>query len=330
MKKRLFLLTFLSLICVVSTAFCGAKEFKIKSFELKHVEIEADVMLTILDTEMNGKYKNLNLEYSIVSGVGELKKYDEYDIIEVKGNANVKVQVIATGKKNQCDTAYLTCTSSNTVSLNYYNNREEWKTLIGKTFIGKAFNFVEANPSLPNVLIIGNSISIGYTPFVREILTNDANVYRVPCNAGSTKFGLENIKFWLGNIKWDVIHVNFGLHDLKYTMGPNQQDVPPAKYKENLRAILQYLKDNTDAKIVWAMTSFVPSEVTPRRDMGDDKLYNDIAYEVLKEFPEILIDDQYTLTKDNPNNQTPHNVHFSPTGYKQQAEQTVVYIKKCL
>ncbi|MFI3267120.1 MAG: SGNH/GDSL hydrolase family protein [Rikenellaceae bacterium] len=332
MKKKLFLLTIVFATCFNASLFSAndTKTFKIKSFKAEKIEIEADVELTTLVTEMNDTYKKLNLEYSIVSGEGEIKKYDNLDILEIKGPSDVKIQVIATAKKNLCDTAYLICKAMTDTSLDFYTNKEEWEKLRGKKFLGAAFDFVEAKSELSNVLIIGNSISIGYTPFVREILTDVSNVYRVPNNAGSTKFGLENIKFWLGNIDWDVIHVNFGLHDLKYTITQKNQDVPPAKYEENLRKLLQYLLDNTNAKIVWAMTSFVPSEVSPRRDMGDDKLYNDIAYKVLKDFPEIIIDDQYTLTKNNPDNQTPHNVHFSPAGYKQQADQAVTKIKEAL
>lgn len=81
--------------------------------------------------------------------------------------------------------------------------------------------------TLPNVLILGDSISIGYTLGVRALLEGKANVFR-PINAagtgaencsGTTK-GVTAIDRWLGDRKWDVIHFNFGLHDLKRVTEP--------------------------------------------------------------------------------------------------------------
>lgn len=79
-----------------------------------------------------------------------------------------------------------------------------------------------AKAALPNVLIIGDSISIGYTPFVKQLLAGRANVMRPVLENGKaencqgTNNGVKNIKGWLGDTKWDVIHFNFGLHDLKH------------------------------------------------------------------------------------------------------------------
>lgn len=37
-------------------------------------------------------------------------------------------------------------------------------------------------PGLPRVLLIGDSISIGYTLLVRELLKGKASIYRIPVN----------------------------------------------------------------------------------------------------------------------------------------------------
>lgn len=67
------------------------------------------------------------------------------------------------------------------------------------------------NPNLPNILLIGDSISIGYTIEVRKLLKQKADVFRIPTNGRHSAFGLNNIDKWLGNRKWDVIHFNWGL-----------------------------------------------------------------------------------------------------------------------
>ena len=70
-------------------------------------------------------------------------------------------------------------------------------------------------PNLPRVLLIGDSISIGYTIPTRELLAGKANLHRIPANGGPTINGLKSLDAWLGNAKWDVIHFNWGLHDLR-------------------------------------------------------------------------------------------------------------------
>ena len=76
-----------------------------------------------------------------------------------------------------------------------------------------AWDFVEDDPSLPRVLLIGDSVSRAYTRTVRKELRGIANVHRAPANCGPTSTGLKKIDVWLGDGKWDVIHFNFGIHD---------------------------------------------------------------------------------------------------------------------
>ena len=124
-------------------------------------------------------------------------------------------------------------------------------------------NWVSAmsKSDLPNVLIIGDSISIGYTPFVKKDLEGIANVSRPLFENGKnencqgTTYGLQNIDKWIGMKKWDLIHFNFGLHDLKHVdpvtskNSDNPKDPYQAdrkEYKKNLSEIVKKLKD-TDA-----------------------------------------------------------------------------------
>ena len=79
------------------------------------------------------------------------------------------------------------------------------------------------DPALPNVLVLGDSISIGYTKDVRKLLEGRANVFRPmrpdgkgPDNCGDTTIGLANLDRWLAGPRWDVIHFNWGLWDLCY------------------------------------------------------------------------------------------------------------------
>ncbi len=61
---------------------------------------------------------------------------------------------------------------------------------------------------LPKVLIIGDSISIGYTNDVKKLLAGKADVQRIRGNGQHTTTGVAKIDAWLGEQKWDVIHFN--------------------------------------------------------------------------------------------------------------------------
>ena len=67
-----------------------------------------------------------------------------------------------------------------------------------------------------NVLIIGDSISIGYTPYIVKALQPDVYVEHNEGNGGSTVRGIQKVEQWIGGKQWDVILFNFGLHDLVY------------------------------------------------------------------------------------------------------------------
>ncbi len=108
-------------------------------------------------------------------------------------------------------------------------------------------------PGLPRVLIIGDSISIGYTPRVRRQLDGIANVHRPTTNCRWSAFGAEHIEGWLGDSKWDVIHFNFGLWDW-YGWSQEEKSTPES-YAKSLESIVQKMKAKTDATLIFAITT---------------------------------------------------------------------------
>ncbi len=63
----------------------------------------------------------------------------------------------------------------------------------GEKPMPEALKPVKADPALPNVLLVGNSISIGYTLKVRELLRGKANVMRPGENCGAITRGVQKI-----------------------------------------------------------------------------------------------------------------------------------------
>jgi hypothetical protein len=199
-----------------------------------------------------------------------------------------------------------------------------------------AYAQIEDVPGLPRVLLIGDSISIGYTLAVRDELKRKANVHRPATNCGPTIRGVEAIDQWLGSGKWDVIHFNFGLHDLKYVddAGKNappdkgHPQVSPADYEKNLETIVGKMK-KTGAKVIFATTTPVP-EGAQARIKGDEKKYNEIAAGVAKKHG-VAINDLYAFALPRlAQIQLPANVHFTPEGSKVLGKQVAEEISKAL
>ncbi len=166
---------------------------------------------------------------------------------------------------------------------------------------------------LPKVLIIGDSISIGYTPLVQSELAARAEVVRIPENGATTRNGVKRLDEWLGAGKWDVVHFNFGLHDLR-RMDDGERQVPPEEYERNLRLIVERLKQ-TGARLIWAATTPVPEgKLSPPRLPADVPLYNEAALRVMREH-RIRVNDLYTPALANMAQwQRPVNVHFTAAG----------------
>lgn len=170
-------------------------------------------------------------------------------------------------------------------------------------------------PGLPRVLLIGDSISIGYTLPVRDLLKGKANVHRIPQNGGATEVGLEKMKSWLRDEKWDVIHFNFGLHDAKYASETTQR-ATREQYLANLRTLIAQMKA-TGAKLVFATTTPVPKGgvLSPTRKFDSIEERNKIAVQLMQE-QGVAIDDLYTVVLPVMTTVGRENdVHFSPEGY---------------
>jgi acyl-CoA thioesterase-1 len=192
-----------------------------------------------------------------------------------------------------------------------------------------AFAKVTDDPKLPRVLIIGDSISIGYTPALRELLKGKANVHRIPTNGGPTSNGIKNVEAWLGKEKWDVIHFNFGLHDLK-VMPDGKHQVERDQYGKNLEALVDRFQ-KTGAKVIWATTTPVPEgTLNPPRNFGDVAEYNAVAAKVMAE-KKVAIDDLNAAVAPNIKTlQKPHDVHYMAEGYKVLAAEVAKSIEAAL
>lgn len=179
------------------------------------------------------------------------------------------------------------------------------------------------DPRLPNVLLLGDSISRNYFPEVRKDLTGIANVYLM---ASSTCVGDPRIEHQIAEfaimegVRFRVVHFNNGMHGWAYT---EQQ------YKAGFPVYLRAVRALTGkgGQLIWAST-------TPVR--ADDKDTNNARVQarnrIAQGFVEaagIPIDDQFALMEKHQDlHQDP--VHFNPTGADIQGDQAAEMIRKAL
>jgi len=194
--------------------------------------------------------------------------------------------------------------------------------------------------SLPRVLIIGDSISIGYTPFVQDMLKDRAEVLHNPGNAQHTGTGLEKLDEWLGAKSWDLIHFNWGLWDLCYrhpdaTAYGNRdkirgtQTLSVEAYQANLETLVIRLKQ-TNASLVWASTTPVPPGEAGRFK-GDAIRFN-AAAKMVMDTHGIPINDLYAYIYNRMDEfQIRYgDVHFTQKGYEYLAKAVVEWILNIL
>lgn len=191
----------------------------------------------------------------------------------------------------------------------------------------------------PRVLIIGDSISIGYTPFVKAALSNRMEIVHAPGNNQATATGLAHLDDWLGTGRWDVIHFNWGLHDLKYIDGQGKgtsvskgrQWVPVEQYETNLGTLVRRLK-KSGARLIWCSTTPVP-EGTGIRIAGSEVAYNAAALRVMRA-EGVPVNDLHAFVG-SPGRRLamggrPRDVHYTPAGSEALAGEVVRAIEAAL
>jgi lysophospholipase L1-like esterase len=191
----------------------------------------------------------------------------------------------------------------------------------------------------PRILIIGDSISIGYTPFVKKDLANKAHVFHNPGNAEHTGTGLKKIEEWIGSKKWDIIQVNWGLWDLCYRHSDSKVQGNRDKkngtitytideYASNLDSIVTILKTKTQAKLVFVTTTYIP-ENEAGRFQKDAIRYNDVAKKIMKKNG-VIVNDLYepSISIHKEFGKGIDDVHFTESGYKRLGEEVSGFLKK--
>lgn len=189
-----------------------------------------------------------------------------------------------------------------------------------------------------SIFIIGDSISIQYGPFLKEIVKVNFTYDRkrgvtealtdldkpIGANGGDSSRVLqylleENFK----KVKYDILLINCGLHDIRVHRQSLEKQINEQEYEKNLNSLLGLALKMAN-KVVWINSTPIADKIHNGRSEGffrferDLNNYNSIAEKVLKK-KNIELIDLYSFTKKLGENIYCDHVHFKEHIRKKQA-----------
>jgi lysophospholipase L1-like esterase len=181
-----------------------------------------------------------------------------------------------------------------------------------------------AVPGLPNVLLVGDSITRGYYPATVKQLSGVANVYLFATSAssGDARLPLQlRDYFSMTGLSFAVIHFNNGMHGWGYT---------EPQYATALPGMIAALRAaSPHATLVWASTTPVLHDSTKGESTNariDERNRSAAACMAREGIP---TDDQHALMLKHPEMHS-GDVHFTTEGSAFQAVQVAARIREAL
>ncbi len=189
---------------------------------------------------------------------------------------------------------------------------------------------------MKNVLLIGDSIRLGYDKAVMRSLEGKANVCFPSENCRFAAYVLRYLhdyKALVPDGKVDVLHWNAGLWDCLHLFGEDAQ-TPLDVYAYYIERIcIRITKLFPEAKVVFATSTAVLSEkMKPdfKRYNEEIEKYNDAAVEIVKKYG-FAVNDLYAASRALSEDAHSDAVHYyTPEGTRTFAEQVLDHISPAL
>lgn len=179
------------------------------------------------------------------------------------------------------------------------------------------------NPKLPNVLLLGDSITRSYFPQVTIDLAGVANVYLLSSSTsvGDPRLPHQMAEFAaLEDVRFAVVHFNNGMHGWQYT---------DAQYRAAFPSFLKSVQELPGhGRLIWATTTPVRADVDGRPSRERIHVRNGAAELVVRP-DKVGIDDLHALMSKH-GDLYQDNVHFNLTGAALMGDQAAALIKQAL
>ena len=184
-----------------------------------------------------------------------------------------------------------------------------------------------ASEPLPKVVLLGDSIRLGYAPLVAKRLAGRAVVVSPSENGGDSANLLRHIEEWCIQEKPTVVHFNCGLHDLKLDKKTKQHKVELPQYERNLRQLVARLQKETAAALIFADTTPIVDARHAKRKADFDRFeadvqqYNAAAVGVMKQCGVPVHDLHWVVVRGDAEKLLGRDgTHYTPVGYDLLAE----------
>ncbi len=180
--------------------------------------------------------------------------------------------------------------------------------------------------TLPNVLLIGNSVMNGYKNVVIADISQSANVdyWLTPKHLNSEHL-FEDLAKIVSYRNYSVIHFNIGLH------GWPEGRIMENEYIPLLTKYVRTIKENANrSRLIWA--SITPVTESQNAELNQKinptiAKRNALAREVMENY-QIPINDLYGLVVDRLHLAKLDRFHWKPEGYRLMADQTIQYLRR--
>ncbi len=179
------------------------------------------------------------------------------------------------------------------------------------------------NRGLPNILLLGDSITRSYSPQVTKDLAGVANVYLLSSSTsvGDPRLPRQIAEFAaLENVSFAVVHFNNGMHGWKYT---------EAQYKASFPFFLSAVRDLPGhGRLIWATTTPVRSDISDGASNPRIDARNGVAAIFLQ--PQSLPTDDLHALMNKHRDLYQDTVHFNDVGAALMGDQAAALIKQAL
>jgi len=181
----------------------------------------------------------------------------------------------------------------------------------------------DPDAKLPNVLLVGDSISRNYFPEVRRQLKGVANVYLL---ATSTSVGDPRLSMQLADfvamdaVQFQVVHFNNGMHGWTYSEDEYRQAFPA--FLSSIRILAP------GTSLIWASTTPVKVDSPHGATNAHVNARNAVALSFVSAAG-IPVDDQHALMMQHLDTYQ-DSVHFNEKGSQIQGKQVAENIRRLL
>lgn len=194
---------------------------------------------------------------------------------------------------------------------------------------------------MKRVLLLGDSIRMGYDDYVRDLLQGKAEVYyEAEDNSRFAAYTLWQVKkIFRDHGDFDVIHWNNGYWDMNVEAPIGEAMHPLGEYLHYLGRILEDCRRH-GAQVIFATTTPIWEGASPRdpavqkayKNYSDEwvRLYNDAAKALMAK-ERVPINDLYALCRQDPQcYKCADLLHLTDEGYRACAAQVAACIERYL